>query len=162
MIKLKNIYIIPIIIFILLIGILFINNEKKQNADSLENLNLAYNLSQGNGFSVIYEGENSVKSNFREPLYPFLLSFINSSLFSESKSYEGFLKKKINNLKYFNFFILILFILTTYAIVRKFRFNILLELFTISLLSFGHYLAYLNVFLTELIAADFLLLHSFL
>ena len=70
-----------VIFIILLIHFIFSSSlieNKSLSGDSWENYNIAYNIYSNNSFSIPYNKDKNISTNYREPLYPLILSlFIN-------------------------------------------------------------------------------------
>ena len=162
MLSKNKFYILALIIYVSL-SFYLINedNNNKVVADSLENINIAFNLYNQNSFSyTIYENQ-TYKTNFREPLYPFLLSMYMKILPLEFNNLDDLLSS-IKYIKIFNIFILIILSISILYIARELKLNNFIKTIIIFFTLFGIYFSSINVFLTEVIAANLLLLHSYL
>ena len=153
-------YIFALVIYTCLSLYLINLDNNKVVGDSLENINITFNLHNQNTFSyTIYKNE-TFKTNFREPLYPFLLSIFIKILPLEFNSLDDLLFN-IKYLKIFNIFIIIILSSSIIYIARDLKFNNFIKSIIILFILFGIYFSSINVFLTEVIAANLLLLHSY-
>ncbi len=157
----KNKFYIFTLIIYTCFSLYFINSDNnKVVGDSLENINIIFNLLNQNTFSyTIYENQ-TFKTNFREPLYPFLLSIYIKILPLEFSSLDDILYN-IKYFKIFNIFILIILSSSILYVARDLKFNNIIKSVIILFTLFGIYFSSINVFLTEVIAANLLLLHSY-
>ena len=139
-IKHNKYYILLLLFYIFLSLFLTNSNNNTLVGDSRENLNIAFNLYKDNSFAyTVYENEQ-IKSNFREPLYPFLLSIFIGLLPFEFNTFNDLIDKT-KYLKIINIFFLIILSLSLLIIIRDLRLKKTIEfliIFFIFLVFFFH------------------------
>ena len=159
----KNKFYIFTLIIYTCFSLYFINSDNnKVVGDSLENINIIFNLLNQNTFSyTIYENQ-TFKTNFREPLYPFLLSIYIKILPLEFSSLDDILYN-IKYFKIFNIFILIILSSSILYVARDLKFNNIIKSVIILFTLFGIYLkySYKKKFYLLFISSIFLLLLVF-
>ena len=153
------IFIILIIHFILSSSLI---ENKSLSGDSWENYNIAYNIYSNNSFSITYNNDKNISTNYREPLYPLILSlFINLEDKKFNKSDEIKDEEITKIIKKYNIIFSCFLIFVFWLLLFKLDLNLYYKIIAIFLISFGHYLSSANVFLTETFASSILLIHSF-
>ena len=150
----KKILIIQVFLFLIL-QFNYIDSSLKPG-DGIENLNYAQNISKYKKYTLDIEKN---ESNYREPLYPLLLSInihIVDNLFSKADNDFKVKLYKITNVLFLLILGLISFNYSSKICNSKFIPN-----FIFFLLCFGHFFPQTNVFLSESLASIFLLMISF-
>ena len=157
----KDKYYLFILVLYILTSFYFLNtNTNIVVADSRENLNIAYNLYENKTYSYSVYENNNIKTNFREPLYPYLISIFIKFIPLEIKSFDDILINS-NKLKIINIFFLIILSLSFLYISKDLKLKKSIEILLICFILFGIYFSSINSFLTEVLAAKLLLLHSY-
>ena len=159
-IKNNKFYVLALLVYFVS-SLYFVNIDKDiVVADSRENLNIAYNIYYDQSFSYSINYDEINKTNFREPLYPFIISILITVLPFELNTFNELLGN-VKYLKLINIFFLFILSLIFLLISKDLKINEWVERASILLILFGIYFSSINTFLTEVLAAIFLLLHSY-